>query len=199
MIFDGFFDKGSKLKMDPFTDMDYGYWKEMDENNQLRSVCKVDDQGKRYGTRYFHDCGKISRISDFVDGNEVKVLKEFNGDTMVEYENGVKVYEGGFLDSVEDNYPRYEAGTQYSSDRKSVLYKGMYKYNGSHGIIVSYDNGESSNPEKAKSTKKCTCVDFIIAPTFLFFNIRVCSTVYNEPAFHLSNFIYVFCSASRLY
>lgn len=45
MIFDGFFDKGSKLKMDPFTDMGYGYWKEMDENNQLRSVCKVDDQG----------------------------------------------------------------------------------------------------------------------------------------------------------
>ena len=82
--------------MDPFTDMGDGYWKEMDENNQLRSVCKMDDQGNYNGTCYFCDCGKISRISDCVDGNEVKVLKEFNGDTMIEYENGVKVYEGGF-------------------------------------------------------------------------------------------------------
>ena len=35
MIFEGFFDKGSKLRMDPFTDMGDGYWKEMDENNQF--------------------------------------------------------------------------------------------------------------------------------------------------------------------
>ena len=35
MIFEGFFDKGSKLRMDPFTDMGDGYWKEMDENTQF--------------------------------------------------------------------------------------------------------------------------------------------------------------------
>ena len=35
VIFEGFFDKGSKLRMDPFTDMGDGYWKEMDENTQF--------------------------------------------------------------------------------------------------------------------------------------------------------------------
>ena len=88
--------------MDPFTEMGEGYWKVLDEKNQLRNVFRFVDPDQHNEICYFYDCGKISRVSECIDGNEVKVLKEFKGDeTMIEYENGVKVYEGGFLDSLE--------------------------------------------------------------------------------------------------
>ena len=52
MIFDGFYEKGVKLKIYPFRKMGEGYWKEMDDENELRSVYQIDDKGKRYGICY---------------------------------------------------------------------------------------------------------------------------------------------------
>ena len=151
VIFDGYYDKGNKLRMDPFTEMGEGYWKVLDEKNQLRNVFRFVDPDQHNEICYFYDCGKISRVSECIDGNEVKVLKEFKGDeTMIEYENGVKVYEGGFLDSLEQNYPRNGAGTEYDADGQSILFKGMYKDNVRHGMGTCYKNGEPSSTGKTE-------------------------------------------------
>ena len=65
----------------------------------LRSVYKTNDQGKHWGILYFYEVGKISRVNEWKDGSEVKVLKQFLGDnTMIEYKDGVRVYEQEFLE-----------------------------------------------------------------------------------------------------
>ena len=151
VIFDGFYEKGVKLKIYPFKELGEGYWKEMDDENELRSVYQIDDKGKRYGICYFFEHGKISRVSEWQDGNEIDVLKEFTDDnTMIEYENGVKVYEGGFLNSLEENYPRNGSGTEYDNDGKSILFKGMYKDNVRNGMGMSYKDGKPCSSEKEK-------------------------------------------------
>ena len=151
VIFDGFYEKGVKLKIYPFKELGEGYWKEMDDENELRSVYQIDDKGKRYGICYFFEHGKISRVSEWQDGNEIDVLKEFTADnTMIEYENGVKVYEGGFLNSLDENYPRNGSGTEYDTDGKSILFKGMYKDNVRNGMGMSYKNGKPCSSEKEK-------------------------------------------------
>ena len=145
VIFDGFYEKGMKLKIYPFKELGEGYWKLMDYENQLRSVCQIDDQGKRYGICYFFEHGKISRVSEWQDGNEIDVLKEFTADnTMIEYENGVKVYEGGFLNSLDENYPRNGSGTEYDNDGKSAIYKGHFCNGKRHGLGISYRRGKIS-------------------------------------------------------
>ena len=145
IIFDGFYDKGNKLRVCPFLEMGDDYWKEMDDNNQLKCVCQMDDQGMYNGICYFFNCGKISRVSECADGNEINVLKEFYSDTMIEYEEGVKVYEGGFLDSLEQYYPRNGAGTEYDIDGETIIFKGMFKDDLRHGMGTSYKNGEPSS------------------------------------------------------
>ena len=149
VIFDGFYEKGMKLNLYPFIFFGKGYWKEMDDENELRSVCQIDDKGKRYGICYFFEHGKISRVSKWQDGNEIKLLKEFTDDnTMIEYENGVIVYEGEFLNSLKENYPRNGSGTEYDTDGKSILFKGMYKDNVRNGMGMSYKNGKPCSSEK---------------------------------------------------
>ena len=151
VIFDGFYGKGVKLKIYPFRKMGEGYWKEMDDENELRSVYQIDDKGKRYGICYFFEHGKISRVSEWQDGNEIDVLKEFTADnTMIEYENGVKVYEGGFLNSLDENYPRNGSGTEYDNDGRTILFKGMYEDNVRNGMGMSYKNGKPCSSEKEK-------------------------------------------------
>ena len=151
VIFDGFYEKGMKLNLNPFIFFGKGYWKEMNDENELRSVCQIDDKGKRYGICFFFEHGKISRVSKWQDGNEIKLLKEFTDDnTMIEYENGVKVYEGEFLNSLDENYPRNGSGTEYENDGKSILFKGMYKDNVRNGMGMSYKNGKPCSSEKAE-------------------------------------------------
>ena len=151
VIFDGFYEKGVKLKIYPFKELGEGYWKEMDDENELRSVYQIDDKGKRYGICYFFEHGKISRVSEWQDGNEIDVLKEFTADnTMIEYENGAKVYEGGFLNSLDENYPRNGSGTEYDTDGKSIIFKGMYEDNVRNGMGMSYKNGKPCSSEKEK-------------------------------------------------
>ena len=149
VIFEGLNEKGVKLNKYPFRKMGEGYWKELDEKNQLRSVYQTDDKGKQNGICYFFKDGKISRVSEWQDGNEIKVLKEFTDDnTMIEYENGLKVYEGEFYNSLEDNYPRNGSGTEYDTDGKSILYKGIYIDNVPHEMGMGNKNRKLCSSEK---------------------------------------------------
>ena len=68
----------------------------------LRSVYKTNDQGKHWGILYCYEVREISRVNEWKDGNEVKVLKQFlNDNTMIDYKDGAWVHDKEFLDYLE--------------------------------------------------------------------------------------------------
>ena len=85
----------------------------------------------------------IRRISYWEHESEIKVIKQFNGSTMIEYDKeGQKCYEGGYLDSFELDYPRNGDGEEYYTDGKTLMFKGSYNNGRKHGKGKSYKNNE---------------------------------------------------------
>ena len=106
LVYDGYYKKGKKQTIVPSNEMGKGYWKELDEKGRILQISQKDEFGNNEGFCYSYEYGKIRRVSVWKEGKEVTVLKEFRYNTMIEYENGRKVYEGGFVDSLEMGYPR---------------------------------------------------------------------------------------------
>ena len=77
-VFEGFYKHGKKLKMEPMKEMK-GYWKEMNEKNEIVSICQKDDECRNDGICYFYSNGIIDRISEWKNGEELIVLKRFEG------------------------------------------------------------------------------------------------------------------------
>ena len=58
----------------------------------------------------------------------MKVLREWKGECMIEYDmNGMRVYEGEFEGDMMKGFAREGEGTEYGIDGKSVLYVGGWK------------------------------------------------------------------------
>ena len=147
MIYDGFFKKGQRLNISSFAEKK-GFWKEMDENNNLIRICQLDSTGRCDGICYSYYAGKIDKVSRYKEGNEIEVMKQFVNNKMVEYENGVKRYEGDYMDSVEHNYPRHGIGEEFESNGKVRSFKGNYKNGKRYGKGISYKHGKASKERK---------------------------------------------------
>ena len=106
LVYDGYYKKGKKQTIVPSNEMGKGYWKELDEKGRIIQISQKDEFGNNEGFCYSYEYGKIRRVSVWKEGKEETVLKEFRDDIMIDYENGRKVYEGGFVDSLEMGYPR---------------------------------------------------------------------------------------------
>ena len=102
VVFEGFYDKGKKLNIVPMKGK-RGYWKEYDEKGKLMSISERDIFGRTTGICYFYDdkC-HISKISTWENGEEISILKQFSGNIMIEYIDGIRRYEGCFRDSFYD-------------------------------------------------------------------------------------------------
>ena len=120
-----------------------GYLKQYNEDNQLVRIYSEDKEGKYNGVCYMYYNEGIRRISYWEHKSEIKVIKQFNGSTMIEYDKeGQKCYEGGYLDSFELDYPRNGEGEEFGKDGKTLLFKGNY-YNGrKHGKGIIYKDNE---------------------------------------------------------
>lgn len=72
VIFDGFYDKGTKLEnIVPSEEMN-GYWKEYNSEHKLVSISQRDDFGRKEGICYFYDNEeKINRISEWKEDKEI--------------------------------------------------------------------------------------------------------------------------------
>ena len=127
VVFDGFYKKGKKLSIVPSNEMGKGYWKEMDEKGRIIRISQKDELGNSEGFCYSYEDGKISRVSVWKEGKEATLLKQFRDDIMIEYKNGKKVYEGGFVDSVELGYPRKDKSEEFGKDGKTIERKGRFK------------------------------------------------------------------------
>ena len=115
-------------------DNDYDSDEDDDYSERVINISKRDNLGRKEGICYqFNREGKITRVSKWSEDREVCLIKQFIGDQMIEYENGVKQYEGEFVDSLVMNYKRHGNGIAYEKNGKAVKYKGEFCLGTRHG------------------------------------------------------------------
>ena len=146
-VSDGYYKEGKKLGIILVKEMGKEYWKEVDENGNVTRISQKDEKGIINGMCYVYNEGKISQISEWANGEEIAVWKEFDGNVMTEYEDGNKVYKGGYLDSLELRYPRNGEGEEFDVDGKSRIFKGNYENGKRHGLGMHYVNGQPTKKE----------------------------------------------------
>ena len=138
--FDGFFCNGKRLNMIKMREMN-GYWKEVDDDGRLINISKRNDSGEMNGICYFFNSdGEISKISEYKKNNEIRILKTFVDNIMIEYHKGVRKYEGEFINSLLFNYPRNGMGREYDCGTQSIIYEGNYFNGKRHGAGKSFHN-----------------------------------------------------------
>ena len=71
---EGYYNEGQIMRLFPMGGMT-GYWKEMDENNNLTHICEIDKQGKHSGICYNFENDVLKGISRWKEGIE----RAFNG------------------------------------------------------------------------------------------------------------------------
>ena len=125
------------------TSMD-GFYEERNGVGKLMSVSHMNlELMCKDGVSYEYDNGQLVRVSEYVKGKFRRVLKDVNGSTMTEYnENGSKVYEGEFVERVEEGIKRKGKGVEYADDGETVLYVGDWSDGLRNGYGVWYDDGE---------------------------------------------------------
>ena len=148
LISDGYYSKGKKHTDISLNEMDKGFRKEYDENGELIRICQKDDFGNYEGYCYLFNSGKISRVSFWKKGKETELMKQFRDNVMIEYKNGSKVYKGGFLDSIELDYPRSGKGVEYGKDGKARIFQGNYTFDKRHGKGSEIRNGLATKERK---------------------------------------------------
>ena len=70
MVFEGYYENGKKLNMVRSDEMP-GYWKEYDENGNLKSICKKDKYGRYEGECHFYENGTVIKTSEWHEGIEI--------------------------------------------------------------------------------------------------------------------------------
>ena len=140
VVFEGLYRNGKRTNMVVVKEMK-GYWKEMNDRNEVISICEKNDKFENDGICYFYSSGKIDKVSEWKNGEELNVLKRFEEKKMTEFVNGVKRYEGGYRDSIKDGYPREGKGKEYDTDGERVIYHGYYWNGRRQGKGIVYRKG----------------------------------------------------------
>ena len=141
VIFEGLFKEGKRTNMITMKELK-GYFKEMNEKNEIISICQKDEEGNNDGICYFYSNGKIDKVSEWKNGEELNILRRFEGKKMIEFVNGVKRYEGEYRDSMTDGYCREGEGKEYDMNGKSLIYQGQFENGKRYGQGKLYQNGE---------------------------------------------------------
>ena len=141
-IFQGFFDKGKKRPILKNRER-RNYWEEYDENGNLINISQRDDDGNMMGICYLYSSeGTISRISEWKEGREICLIKQFSGKYMTEYKRGVIRYIGEYKNTFKSDYAYEGEGKLYENDGKSMIYKGSFCNGKRHGMGISYRKGK---------------------------------------------------------
>ena len=81
---EGYYNEGQIMRLFPMRRMT-GYWKEMDENNNLIHISNIDKQGKHSGICYNFENDVLKGISHWEEGIE----RAFNGFFIIMMKNKV--------------------------------------------------------------------------------------------------------------
>ena len=117
-----------------------GYWDFMDNGLRVK-CCKLDDNKKECGVGYVFEEGRIARVVEYVNGEEVRVLKKFEEGEMTEYdEKGDVVYVGDYCDDLKDGYCR-EGKRGMEIREGELVYVGEWKKGKRDGFGKSLVDG----------------------------------------------------------
>ena len=102
------YENGEKKKELKKSEMKEGYYDELDvDSGEILSICRINENHMKQGEGYVFKNGMINKIVTYENGLEKYCLKEFCEKNMIEYNrSGKYVYEGGYLNSLEKDYPR---------------------------------------------------------------------------------------------
>ena len=102
--------------------------------------CEIETVEMKNGKCFEYEGGRLIRECKYKKGVMIRVLREWKGDLMIEYDKkGMRVYEGGFERNPKKGFVRRGKGTEYRSDGKSVLYVGHWRNGHRHGYGEEYD------------------------------------------------------------
>ena len=106
-----------------------GFYSEVNMNGELLSVSEYDEDGLlKNGKCFEYEGGRLVRECEYKNGVMMRVLREWKGECMIEYDdNGMRVYEGGFEGDMMKGFVREGKGKEYGNDGKSALYVGGWK------------------------------------------------------------------------
>lgn len=138
VIFNGNFSKGVRGTR---TTKVGSYIVESDATGNLVSAYKENKEGLKHGMCFYYLNGNVTRGEEWEKGEMKRIVKEFNGNTMIEYDKkGNKVYEGGFVDSLEKGYARTKKGAISRTNSKrneNVLQKSSCMSNFGKIVVSS--------------------------------------------------------------
>ena len=102
---------------------------ERNEKGELLSMSEYDnEQQVKEGNCYEFEGGRVVRKCVYKKNELIRVLREWKGDVMIEYDdNGKRVYEGGWKGDMKRGFAREGKGTEYENDGKKALYIGEWK------------------------------------------------------------------------
>ena len=144
VIFEGIYDNGIKKPIIRMKEKK-GYWKEYDEKGNLVNISQRDEYGRMKGICYLYNSeGEISRVSEWKEGREICLCKQFTNDYMTELKRGLNHYIGEYKKSFQSDYAYEGEGKLYDNDGKSAIYKGHFCNGKRHGLGISYRKGKIS-------------------------------------------------------
>ena len=117
------------------------YWRESDvSTNSCLGVFKFDNNYHKNGIGYKFVNNSIQSVIEYQNDQEYRTLKEFDNNNMIEYDkNGEKIYEGGYENDLNKEYPRNGEGREYNGGM--MLYLGDWINNKKEGNGRSFING----------------------------------------------------------
>ena len=106
-----------------------GFFKEINKKGDLLSISEYDKHELlKNGKCFEYEGGRLVRECEYKNGVMMRVLREWKGEVMIEYDvNGTRIYEGGFEGDMMKGFVREGEGTEYRIDGKSALYVGGWK------------------------------------------------------------------------
>ena len=142
-----FIDKNEKKKyyyrgkqLFPSSKMNGYYLK--DEKGKVEKVLQFSkDFSEMNGICCEYEGGQLKRMCEYKQGNQTRVLGEWNGTIMTEYnDQGNRRYEGEFGGSLNKGIYWKGKGTQYDENGRSVLYDGQWNNGVREGEGIWYKN-----------------------------------------------------------
>ena len=109
------------------------YYIDMNENGELLSVSEYDEDGLlKNGKCFEYEGGRMVRECEYKNGVMMRVLREWKGECMIEYDdNGMRVYEGGFEGDMMKGFIREGEGKEFGIDgeliRSGRWIEGVYE------------------------------------------------------------------------
>ena len=186
VTFEGFYDKGKKRSNLVQMKKKKGYWEEFDESGNLMNRSQRDEFGRMDGICYVYNSKKeISRISEWKEGEELEILKEFKDNVMIEYTNGIRCYEGGYNNSLRLEYPPNGVGREYNWDGQTLRYHGHFINGVRHGQGIEYRNmriyynGNWINGHKAWTQNIIPCVLIILLVLYVIVIVECSDNISN--------------------